>query len=97
MHPFADSMAAQTGLTPEQAGAALRVFLAEIVNTLTRDGRVQLDRFGVFELTTRPAHRGRNPRTGERLSIPAKVRVRFRPSRALEQTLDELSPQGRDS
>jgi DNA-binding protein HU-beta len=92
MHEFAPAVAAQTGLAEEQALAALRAFLHEVVNALIRDGRVQLAHFGIFELITRKGRRGRNPRTGERLSIPDRVRVRFRAARALEKALDSAPP-----
>jgi nucleoid DNA-binding protein len=91
MYELAQAVAAQTGLAPEQVQACVRVFLGEVANALARDGRVPLHPFGVFELCTHRGRQGRNPRTGEKVSIPARIRVRFRPGRALETMPDDLS------
>jgi nucleoid DNA-binding protein len=91
MHPFARAVAAQTGLSEEQALACVWAFLDEVVDTLVQEGRTQIDHFGVFELKTRAARKGRNPRTGERVEVPEKVSVSFRPAQALRRMLDHLS------
>ena len=49
-----------------------------------------LDGFGIFELQRRSARRARNPRTGERLDVPAKVVVKFRPAKALKEHAEQL-------
>lgn len=61
----------------------------ELVEVLIREGRVQIHNFGVFELKTHKARKGRNPRTGERITIPKKLRVTFRASRVLQGRLSE--------
>jgi nucleoid DNA-binding protein len=91
MHDLSRIVAERTGLSEEQARAALTTFLDEITVTLVREGRVQLDRFGVFELKVRKGRKGRNPRTGERVMIPETIRACFRPSQALTSVLDRLS------
>lgn len=90
MFAFASAIAEQTGISQAQASIAARAFVDEIVTTLLRDGRVRLDNFGVFEIVTRKGRRGRNPRTGERISIPDKVGIRFRVGGALREVLDRL-------
>jgi nucleoid DNA-binding protein len=61
----------------------------ELVEVLIRDGRLQIDDFGVFELRIHKPRKGRNPRTGQRITIPRKLRVAFRACRVLRDRLDE--------
>jgi nucleoid DNA-binding protein len=61
----------------------------EMVEVLIRDGRLQIANFGVFELRIRKARKGRNPRTGARITIPKKLRISFRSSRVLQARLGE--------
>lgn len=63
--------------------------LAEIGDAL-RDGvEVRIADFGVFEACERKSHKGRNPQTGEEMTIPACVAVRFRALKALK---DKANP-----
>lgn len=61
-----------------------RVFTA-VVAALMKKGRVEIDGFGTFELHQRKARRARNPRTGERIDVPAKVVVKFTPAGTLKR------------
>ena len=65
------------------AGAAAQVFEA-VADVLLKHGRVEIDGFGAFELVRRKPRRARNPRTGDRVDVPAKTAVRFVPARALK-------------
>jgi nucleoid DNA-binding protein len=65
------------------AGAVAQVFEA-VVEVLLKHGRVEIDGFGAFELVRRKPRRARNPRTGDRVEVPAKTAVRFAPARALK-------------
>lgn len=59
-----------------------------IADTLEADGEVSLSRIGKFRVTERSARTGRNPRTGEPISIPAKQSVRFSASKTLKDKLN---------
>lgn len=50
---------------------------------------VKINRFGVFEVRTRDARQGFNPRTGETLEIPAKHYPAFKPAKALKDAVRE--------
>ena len=63
--------------------AALRT----IVEALGKGERVDLRGFGSFVVKNRKARQGRNPRTGEALTIAAKRDASFRPSKELKETL----------
>ncbi len=79
-------------LSEEQARPVLQCFAEEAIETLLRDVCVRLGRIGVLELRVRKSRRARNPRTGEKVSIPDKVCARFRPGPALKQALEQQPP-----
>ena len=64
---------------------------ATMTQLLMKQGRVEIDGFGTFELFERKGRRGRNPRTGERIDLPAKTAVRFKPAGALKREVERLS------
>lgn len=55
-----------------------------IIDTLIKDGRIELRNFGVFEVKTRKARRARNPRTDEKVFVPEKNVVTFQPGKEME-------------
>mgnify|MGYP002758044557 FL=1 len=81
------AIAAKAGLTNAQAEAALDAFGAVITEALVADKKIQLP--GVFTAsTTRRAEReGRNPATGEAMTIPARRVAKFAPASALKNAL----------
>jgi nucleoid DNA-binding protein len=62
----------------------LRGVFESLAAALLASGRVEVNGFGVFELVRRKPSRARNPRTGDRIDVPAKTVVRFKPARALK-------------
>ena len=60
----------------------------EIVESIARNQRVEIRSFGSFEIRQQKARLGRNPRSGERLEIPAKKNVHWKMSKELFQKLD---------
>ena len=69
-------------------------FLDEVVAELARDNRLEFRDFGVFETRTRAARVAQNPRTLERVPVPAKRTVKFKMGRLMKQKLEELVPAG---
>ena len=67
--------------------AAVNAILARITKALAAGDRVELRDFGSFALTPREARKGRNPRTGTKVDVPAKAAVRFCPGKAIRQRL----------
>ena len=61
-----------------------------LIDTLVRDGRVELRNFGVFQIKKRDARMARNPRTGERVPVEAKSVVTFKPGKEMEARVREL-------
>ena len=62
-----------------------------IVDTLLEDGRIELRNFGVFEVKQRKARKARNPRTGERVDVPPKNVVTFKPGKEMEERVRNMT------
>ena len=64
-------------------------FLDEVVAELARDNRLEFRDFGVFETRTRAARVAQNPKTLERVPVPAKRTVKFKMGRLMKEKLRE--------
>jgi len=73
--------------TKRAADEALEAVLSSIANGVKNDKKVQIVGFGTFEVKSRPARTGRNPKTGESMQIAASKSVGFKPSSALKGSL----------
>ncbi len=76
------------GLTNAEAKRMVELVFGEIENGLRRarkEGKYTIGTFGTFTVSKRPARKGRNPRTGEEITIKASKSLRFRPSAALKE------------
>ena len=62
-------------------------FLNEIINELAEDNRLEFRDFGVFETRTRAARVAQNPKTLQRVQVPAKRTVKFKMGRLMKQEL----------
>ena len=65
-----------------------QAFLDEIIAELCRDNRLEFRDFGVFETRTRAARVAQNPKTLERVEVPAKRTVKFKMGRLMRQKLN---------
>ncbi len=74
---------AQTTLV--DAGKYVGAFIEVLVKIL-ETGDLHLIGFGAFRRVSRPEHQGRNPKTGETITVPASSTVRFKPSAAPSHT-----------
>jgi integration host factor subunit beta len=75
----------ELGLSQLQTGQIVQKTFDSIVNILVENGRIELRNFGVLEIRRRNARQGRNPRTGEKVMVPERCRVIFKPGRALAE------------
>ena len=73
--------------TLAQAEAAYEKLFAIIGAALKKDDAVAISGFGSFKVVKRNARKGRNPRTGKELLIPASKAVKFTPGKALKESL----------
>ena len=64
--------------------------LDEITDALAAGNRVELRGFGAFSVKNRPARSGRNPRTGDKVFVPEKFVVTFKPGKEMEERVREM-------
>ncbi len=74
-------------LSKAEARSAVDELLGIVGDALARGERVYLPGLGAFSLRSRPARRGRNPRTGERIDLPASKTPHFKAAKALSNTV----------
>ena len=80
----------EIGLTQLKTKEIVQKTFDAIVETLVDDKRIELRNFGVFEVKKRAARKARNPRTGEKVFVPAKFVVTFKPGKEMEERVREL-------
>ena len=64
-----------------------------IIETLIREGRIELRNFGVFEVKWRKGRRARNPKTGEAVEVDPKCVVTFKPGKEMEDRVRDAQPE----
>ena len=74
----------RTGLTKTKAEVAVKTVFESMKRALAGGDRIELRGFGVFNVKPRKTGIGRNPRTGEEVSIPPGKAVRFKPGKELQ-------------
>ena len=80
----------EIGLTQLKTKEIVQKTFDAIVETLVEDGRIELRNFGVFEVKQRAARKARNPRTGQRVDVPEKFVVTFKPGKEMEEKVRQL-------
>ena len=80
----------QMKLTQLQTKEIVQKTFEAIVDTLVTEGRIELRNFGVFEVKKRAARKARNPRTGDRVNVPEKYVVTFKPGKRMEEEVRKL-------
>ena len=83
-----NKVAESAGLTQAQAKSAVNSVLESISNSLQDGDKVTLVGFGTFSVARRDARQGRNPATGETITIPAKSNVKFKPGKELTESVN---------
>src|SRR6478735_684912 len=81
----------KSGLTQLKTKEVVQETFKAIINTLLEDGRIELRNFGVFEVKQRKARKARNPRTGDRVDVPPKNVVTFKPGKEMEERVRQLT------
>ena len=81
-------MAAESGITQDQARAALQAFEHGVTEALVNGDTVQMVGFGTFKTAERSARTGRNPKTGEAIEIAAKTVPTFSAGKTLKDRVN---------
>ena len=79
-----NAVVAKTSVTRTKAEQAVETVFRALKDSLGRGQRIELRRFGVFNVKPRKTGIGRNPRTGEEVNIPPGKAVRFKPGKELQ-------------
>ncbi len=80
----------ELGLTQLKTKEIVQKTFEAIIETLVEDKRIELRNFGVFEVKKRKARQARNPRTSEKVFVPEKYVVTFKPGKEMEQRVRDL-------
>ena len=84
---FVDQVASASGLSKKDAGSAVDAVLGTIENALKSGDEVSFTGFGKFHVAERGAREGRNPRTGESMTIAASKVPRFTAGSGLKKAV----------
>lgn len=79
-----DAIASNSGLSKTDSRKALDGFIAAVIETLKKGDKVALVGFGTFQQSIRQERKGRNPRTGAEITIPAKTTIKFKAGSELQ-------------
>jgi integration host factor subunit beta len=74
-------------LLAKDVDLAVKVILDSMSATLSRGGRIEIRGFGSFGLNYRPPRQGRNPKTGEKVEVPAKYMPHFKVGKELRERI----------
>lgn len=81
-------MASKSELTKVYTEKALKAFIDTVTEELKNGEKVQLVGFGTFEVAERTERQGRNPKTGEAITIPASKSPKFKAGKALKDIVN---------
>ena len=84
-----EDVAEAAELTKKDAERLVEIVFESIIETLNQGEKIELRGFGSFRVRERGARRGRNPKTGDPVSIPAKRVPYFKPGKELKELINE--------
>ena len=82
------AVAEKAEISKKDAEKAVKAFTDAVAEELAKGGKVQLVGFGNFEVSERPAREGRNPLTGEKITIAASKNPKFKAGKALKDMVN---------
>lgn len=83
-----NAIADQAGISKKEATAAYEAFISYITDTCSSGDRCAVPGLGSFSVSQRQAREGRNPRTKEKITIPASKSIRFKAGKDLKESLN---------
>ena len=87
-----EDVARAAELTKKDAERLVEIVFESIIETLNQGEKIELRGFGSFRVRERGARRGRNPKTGDPVSIPAKRVPYFKPGKELKELINDENP-----
>jgi integration host factor subunit beta len=76
-------------LVTKDADFAVKMILDAMTSALSRGDRIEIRGFGSFALNYRPPRTGRNPKSGEKVQVPAKYVPHFKAGKELRERVDQ--------
>lgn len=92
-----EDVARAAELTKKDAERLVEIVFESIIETLNQGEKIELRGFGSFRVRERGARRGRNPKTGDPVDIPAKRVPYFKPGKEMKELINEETPVGASS
>lgn len=89
-----EDVARAAELTKKDAERLVEIVFESIIETLNQGEKIELRGFGSFRVRERGARRGRNPKTGDPVDIPAKRVPYFKPGKEMKELINEDSAAG---
>lgn len=83
-----NAIAEQAGISKKEAAAAFDAFVSYVSDSCQRGERCTVPGLGSFSVSQRKAREGRNPRTNEKITIPASKNVRFKAGKDLREAVN---------
>jgi len=74
-------IAEKAGTTKKEADAVIKAFVEAMHELFKKEEMLRIPGLGTFKVVVRSARKGRNPRTGEEIEIPARKMLAFKPSK----------------
>lgn len=93
---LAHTIAGETNLTNMLVMDIIQRVFDGIIDMLKKEGRIELRNFGDFEVKQRKPRKARNPRTGEKVMVPAKKVVTFKPGLEMEEKVGQIQTVSND-
>ena len=85
---LADAIYATLPVDKQKASDIVEDYIEIIKEMLARDGKVMLSGFGSYEVKAKPPRRGRNPQTGDTITLRARKVIKFKPSQLLRKAIN---------
>ncbi len=86
---LAETLAEKLGFSQSNCSQLVDSFLENVKNTMLEGESVKLVHFGTFTVRDKSPRRGRNPRTGETITIKKRQAISFRPSKKLREQVNQ--------
>ena len=90
---IAERVAKRTGQPQLAVKLIIQAFFDEVIQEVVNGNRLEFRDFGVFEVISRKPRTGRNPRTGDRVAVPAKRVVTFKMGKYMKEKVAAIPPE----
>ena len=85
---LADAIYATLPVDKQKAAQVVEDYIEIIKDMLEKDSKVMLSGFGSYEVKSKPPRRGRNPQTGDSITLRARKVIKFKPSQLLRKAIN---------